>query len=214
MPVQRVYHHTGGSENYITEQEHTKPRHYTAARHKAIQHAHIKCSQTGLSDRWPLSCAISAGLWSHRQQGTLACNNLASSFTAQFTLNRLDTSLGRYCALWSFPQSHLESKEIQSGQKWSQCRIQLVLRLSVSLRSRKKKIMPESAEVRSLCPPAWSLQSYSPAPTALCLWPGPHTAGACPLAPSSGQMKELRSLKTLKFTLQTYRHIFIFNIFF
>lgn len=45
----------------------------------------------------------------------------------------------------------------------------------------------DSTEIRSLCPPAWSLQSYSPAPTALGLWMGPHTAGAGPPAPSSGQ---------------------------
>lgn len=54
----------------------------------------------------------------------------------------------------------------------------------------------DSTEVRSLCPLAWSLQSYSPAPTALCLWPGPHTAGAGPLAPSSGQNKNCSQLKT------------------
>lgn len=40
-------------------------------------------------------------------------------------------------------------------------------------------------EVRSRCPPAWFLQSCSPAPTALGLWLGPRTAGAGPPAPWS-----------------------------
>lgn len=55
-----------------------------------------------------------------------------------------------------------------------------------------------STAVRSLCPPAWPLRFYSPAPTALCLWLGPHTAGAGLPAPSSGQKMKSNQLKHQK----------------
>lgn len=96
MPVQRVCRHTGGSENYVTEQEHTKPQPYTAARHKAIQHAHmLNVLKRASPDRWPLSGAVSAAPPSRPpppgRQGTGTCNNLTSSSTAQFTPKRPDT---------------------------------------------------------------------------------------------------------------------------
>lgn len=85
------------------------------------------------------------------------------------------------------PQIGSESRKDRLGQWGAQHGIQSVLRHVAPGSVWGWGYGLGSTVVRSLCPLAWPLRFYSPAPTALCLWLGQRTAGAGPPAPSSGQ---------------------------